>query len=273
MLNAIFTPTKSSFCSSFQKIKSNKGNEGNEQKVCKCNSSMHIDELKKDKLLLNSHPFITQEEYINNFAIGDIPCKYWDRISKNAADLDGKWQIITKKSDSIDGIMKALGYNAFKRQLMAFYPTIVDINVNFNNENNNSYPVIDITTHFPLSYVKKGTIEFNCKYNTLQDNELGEWRTASCFIEGRAIQRREGEKGLMLDTRVVFFSSLKEIEESDKEKSSTDEEKENIKDDKKKKVKDATNDKGEIIQLFRWTYIPYNTSIPIISNRWLKKIK
>lgn len=259
--------------------------EEKQKKDKKSNASFHMDGLNEEKILLYVHPFITQEEYVNSFSIGDIPRKYWNHISRNAADLNGRWQLLLDKSDSIDSIMKALGYNALKRQMMAYYPTIVEFHVNFNcqnvdcmeeNDKNDKiqYPVISITTHLPLSFVKKGTVQYNCKYSILHDNELGAWNTAGCFIEGRAIQRREGEKGVMLDTRVVFFSSFEQIENEEIKNNCYDDLKEEEKDNDENKATNAVKEENrEIIQLFRWTYIPHDTGIPIVANRWLKKLK
>lgn len=257
MLRSVFSSSLSlrgdNSCSPFSATGSKKSKEI---------ATENIKEKQITKAQISNHPFITQQEYNIKFALGDIPVEYWAEISKNIEDFVGKWQVVLNKSDSIETIMKALNYNVLKRKAMCIYPAVTEINVTYENEcegkkekqsnenekNDLTYPIFHLTTYLPLGSVKKAVVKYNGKYVIINDNECGDWNTIGCYLDGRSLQRREGERGIMFDCRCVFTNREPGGE-----------------------IAKSQNDSPTL--LFRWTFIPHDTGEPIVVNRWFKKLK
>ncbi|PFH36121.1 hypothetical protein BESB_043130 [Besnoitia besnoiti] len=184
-------------------------------------------------------------QYTTSFQIGDIPEIWFDAVSREATAFRGSWQILLSRSDSVDELMKALGISMLKRRVMATYSSITDMELIKNDE---KYPVIKITTHLPLNNVKQSVVAFDNTWAEQTDSDTGTWRTWSVWINGRAIQRREGPLGTMFDVRVIFPSDP-------------------LSTDGKPNGQEASGP----LMLFKWTFIPTGKQ-PITAMRWMKKL-
>lgn len=193
---------------------------------------------------------LSPEDYIDNFADGDVDEHYRRICCTNLESFRGSWQLLLAgRSDSIETMFTALGIGILKRKLMATYASITDItpviddkcNSN-NNDNNGVCPTIKLTTHLPLKQRKEGMFCFDGSCGELEDTDTGKWQTRCVWLNGRALQRRWGPLGVMWDTRCVF--TVDPYKEGPQE--------------------------GPIM-LFQWTFHPHGKE-PIRCHRWLKKV-
>ncbi|CBZ50485.1 conserved hypothetical protein [Neospora caninum Liverpool] len=187
---------------------------------------------------------LTHLEYTNSFQLGDIAEVWFDSISRQAAAFRGSWQVLLNRSDPVDDLMKALGISMLKRRVMASYSSITDMELIKDDEKS---PVMKITTHLPLNNLKQSVVAFDNTWAEQKDSDTGTWRTWSVWINGRAIQRREGPLGTMFDVRAIFPSDPLATETK------------------------AGQEVSGPLMLFKWTYIPTGKQ-PITSMRWMKKL-
>ncbi|KFG43256.1 putative transmembrane protein [Toxoplasma gondii FOU] len=184
-------------------------------------------------------------EYTNSFQLGDIADVWFDSITREATAFRGSWQVLLNRSDPVDELMKALGISMLKRRVMASYSSITDMEL---IKDDAKSPVIKITTHLPLNNLKQSVVAFDNTWAEQKDSDTGTWRTWSVWINGRAIQRREGPLGTMFDVRAIFPSDPLSTES-----------------------KIESQGVSGPLMLFKWTFIPTGKP-PITSMRWMKKL-
>ncbi|OEH79938.1 hypothetical protein cyc_05782 [Cyclospora cayetanensis] len=153
---------------------------------------------------------LSPEDYLENFAEGDLAESYRSICCTTPSAFRGSWQLLLGgRSDSVEELLAALGIGVLKRKVMASYASVTDVqpiegSKTSSGDASSSYPTFQLTTHLPLKNTKQGIFCFDGSCSELQDADTGAWETRCVWLNGRAIQKRWGPKGVMWDTRCVF---------------------------------------------------------------------
>lgn len=189
---------------------------------------------------------LASEDYIENFAEGDLPECYRSICCTDVSAFHGSWQLMLGgRSDSVEELLGALGIGMLKRKVMASYASVTDVQpveCQAGQSGTGACPTLQLTTHLPLKNTKQGVFCFDGNCGEVQDTDTGNWQTRCVWLNGRAIQKRWGSLGTMWDARCVFLSDP---------------------------CKENTQE-GPVM-LFQWTFHPKGRD-PIKCLRWLKKL-
>ncbi|KAF8821371.1 hypothetical protein IE077_004347 [Cardiosporidium cionae] len=105
------------------------------------------------------------------------------------------------RSESADDLLKAMGYGSMKRRIVNTYEAITEMHL---SNIDSTVPMMDFKTYFPLGIVKDVSVKFDCEPSEIYDSDTGKWESLACLVDGRILQRRNGAKGIMYDSRVIL---------------------------------------------------------------------
>lgn len=171
-----------------------------------------------------------------SYAAGDISPSYASRILNPASlnDFNGVWRIILSRSEPIEDVLTALGIPALKRRFMVSHEGSTEILVAPNHES------VYMRNYLPAGRVVAARVPLDGERFFYEEPDTGVWKTQAKFTNNRLVQVRHGRAGVMYDVRVLF----------------------------------PTDPQGTLpgpLMLFKWTFIPKATGVPVSANRWLRK--
>ncbi|KAL8273770.1 hypothetical protein Esti_002370 [Eimeria stiedai] len=213
---------------------------------------------------------LSPDDYLENFAEGDIDPCYRSICVRDPSAFKGSWQLLLGgRSDSVEELLCALGISTLKRKVIASFASVTDVQLlechpqqqqqqqqqeggegdnTCSNSNSNSSsaaiccPTLQLTTHLPLRNKKQGIFCFDGSCDKIEDSDTGPWKTRCVWLHGRAVQRRSNAEAVMWDTRCVFAQDPLSV-----------------------------NKQAGPIMLFQWSY--KHKDKPLIKSlRWLRKL-
>lgn len=180
-------------------------------------------------------------ECLSLYEPGDFP-DGWQKLVMDGRleDLEGVWEILPDRSDTCDEIMAAMGIGSIKRGLLRRFKTRILIRL---LKGSGGAVKVHITTCLPMGVKKEGVVDIDGGSIEQADSDTGvTWRNNSIFRDGRLLQYRTSELGVMYDIRAVFSE--------DPENRTTE----------------------RPLQLFRWTFVDKKGKKQT-ANRWMKKVE
>ncbi|KAL8442967.1 hypothetical protein Emed_007061 [Eimeria media] len=178
---------------------------------------------------------LSPEDYLENFAEGDIDPCYRSICVRDPSAFKGSWQLMLGgRSDSVEELLCALGISTLKRKVIASFASVTDVQLVEcspqqlqlqqqqqqqlqqqqggegetcigSNSNSSSAaiccPTLQLTTHLPLRNKKQGVFCFDGSCDRIDDSDTGQWTTRCVWLHGRAVQRRSNAEAVMWDTR------------------------------------------------------------------------
>lgn len=134
------------------------------------------------------------------FADGMLDSSFDRLVVRDINPMIGSWRLVPEISESTDDIFQALGVSPLKRSLMRDYQSLTEIG----RPTGDKRPAVSLTTHLPLSIVKRATVYVDGNIFQLSDSDTGTWNAVAVIYNGVLLQKRASTTGTMYDVRATI---------------------------------------------------------------------